>query len=157
MPVRLIPSPAPLENVDDPPAARRLHAWRDRLRAVERGAHVDVEDALPLLRRDVFERPPHLTQDPSGVVHQDIDAARRRRRVGDKGLDGEGVAHIGGAYRADAAGGDREARRLAQLVFEHVASPHARAALRERQADGASEPVGGAGDQDCLVLKHHGT
>ena len=70
--------PGAARDVDDPPAARRLHARRHGLRAVERAGHVDVEDRLPIPGRHLLERPTDLAEHAAGVVHQDVDPARAR-------------------------------------------------------------------------------
>ena len=85
MPGEADAEPGAARDVDDAAGARRLHARRHGLGAVERAGHVDVEDDLPLLRRDLLERAAHLSEHAAGVVHQDVDAARspqrpRRRR-----------------------------------------------------------------------------
>ena len=95
--------PRAARDVDDAAAARRLHPRRDGLRAVERAGDVDVEDVLPLVRRDLLERAADLAEHAAGVVHENVDAARRRRRFGDEGVDRALVAHVDDARRAHAA------------------------------------------------------
>ena len=56
------------------------------------------------LRRDLLERPSHLSEHAAGVVHQDVDAARGRGRRGDARVDGGPVAHVGDHRAARSAG-----------------------------------------------------
>ena len=83
-------------DVDDAAPARPLHPRRDRLREVERSGHVHVEDALPLLRRDLLERATDLPEDAAGVVHEDVNACG----LGDECVDGRLVAHVHDTRRA---------------------------------------------------------
>src|SRR5262249_43289945 len=91
-------------DVDDASAARRFHAGRNGLRAIEGAGHVDVEDRLPLLRRDLLERPAPLAEHAAGIVDQDVHAARRRGRLRDAVVDGGAIANIG-PYGVTAAAG----------------------------------------------------
>src|SRR6185436_18633496 len=63
------------------------------------------------------------------------------------------ATNVHGARRARAAGYAAEPCRLLHLVGEYVAGPHSRAAFGERQADGAAEPVGGAGNDHRLAAE----
>ncbi len=61
------------------------------------------------------------------------------------------VAHVHDARACTMPPAPRQSRfGLAQLVLEHIARPDVRAALRERQADGAAESVRRAGDDRSL-------
>ncbi len=130
------------------PDARRFHSRRDGLRTVERPADVDVEDVLPLVRRDLLERAPNLAEHAAGVVHEHVDAARRGAGFVYEGIDRALVADVHDARRAHAVMSADEPLRLRQLVFENVAGPHAAAAPCEREADRAAESVRRAGDDD---------
>ena len=79
MPVRLMPSPAPLEMLTMRPNVLLLHAGRHRLGAIEGAGHVDIEDVLPRGRRDFLDRPADLAAHAAGIVHQDIDRGLARR------------------------------------------------------------------------------
>ena len=114
--------PGAARDVDDPSAARRLHAGRHRLREVERAGDVDVEDRLPVRRRDLLERPADLSEHAAGVVHQNVDAARTRpTAVGDRTPSTARLSrHVGDRprdtcrRRFDTAPRSRAARRRAR-------------------------------------------
>src|SRR5665647_2493333 len=150
------PQAGAARDVDDAAAAHRLHSWRNSLCEIERAGDVDVEDALPLIRRHVLERTAHLTQYAAGVVHKDVHAARCHARIGDHRVHGALVAHVHFARGARSAGCTAELLCLEQLVADHVAGPHTCAALAEREADRTPEAVGRAGNDGCLAAEVDG-
>ena len=72
-------------NGHDSAPAGREHPGQHRMGAQERALHVAVDDALPLLQRDVDE--PAFARQP-GVVHQDVRPseflAQLRNGLGDR-------------------------------------------------------------------------
>ena len=85
-----------------------------------------------------------------GVVHQDIDRARRRRHRPDRRLVGD-VRHMqrGGAARRLDLGRDRARGRLRPAGVD----ADMRARAREPQADFAADIAAGAGDEGRLAGK----
>ncbi len=150
MPVRLMPSPAPLGDVDDPPAGARASCRAPRPATEERAGHVDVEDRLPVGRRDLLERPADLAEHAAGVVDQDVDLAGGALDLGDERLHRCAVAHVDAARRQASP---HSAARFRQPVGEDVAGPDLGAARRERQRDGAAEAVRRAGDDDGAAVE----
>src|SRR5688572_13667909 len=65
-------------DVDDAPAAVWNHQARHRLGDEERAAQVGIQNQVPVLPRDVGRR---LARIAAGVVHQDVDARVRLRRL----------------------------------------------------------------------------
>src|SRR5205085_8716054 len=105
-------------DVDDASVAPRLHSAYDSARADERARQVRVDDGLPVLVRDLLDRPADLAGHAAGVVDEDVDAAD----LGDEPLhllcvrdvdgvlvaavhDGPGGLERGGYAAADALGG----------------------------------------------------
>ena len=133
MPVRLMPSPAPLEMLMIRPPRCCLHPRRHRLRAVEGAGDVDVEDRLPFVGRNLLERPSHLAEHAAGVVHEDVDAARGRGRRSDAGIDRSAIADVRDRRPTRSARAAAQRFRLAHLVFDDVTRPDVRSALGEGQ------------------------
>ena len=71
----------------------------------------------------VLERPPHLSEHAAGVVHQDVDAAGRRRRRGDERIHGAASLHVHADRVTRAASRTAQLLGLAQLVVDHVTCP----------------------------------
>ena len=102
------------------------------LRAQERAGQVDVDDALPLLERQVLDRDGRRAD--ARVVEQDVEPAERRvdarekrphrQRIGDVGRHGERVR------RHRARGGNR--------LFEGLLAP---AGQRDRDSHAAGRPA----------------
>src|SRR5205085_948508 len=121
-------------DVDDPTRARLLHSRRNRLGAVERAGDVDVEDALPVARRDLLERAADLAEHSAGVVDEDVDASARSRRLTHECLDGVLVRHVHDARRAAPAslGACGKTLRLTELGLDDVASPDSGTSFSKR-------------------------
>ena len=78
-------------DVDDSAAAVRDHLPRHRLRDEERAAKVRVEDQIPIIPGHVDRLLPHVA---AGVVHENVEARVRFRRVADHAADARLIAHV---------------------------------------------------------------
>jgi hypothetical protein len=132
-----------------PPAGRlRLHLPERRLRAQERAGEVDVDDALPLLERQVLERP--ADADP-GVVEQQVDAAERALRRAEQRVHRRRVRDVGrhrDRARGVVAGADD---RLVQRLLPPARERDAPAVAQQRDGDGLADAGAGAGDDGDLA------
>src|SRR5260221_562850 len=70
--------PRATRDVDDAAASRRFHSRRNGLNEVKRTGDVDVENGLPLLRRDLFERTPDLSEIAARLMAERHDDAELR-------------------------------------------------------------------------------
>ncbi len=125
------------ERGDEHDRAAVLHGGQRRLRAQQVAAQVHAEDRVPALGRDLGERPAVAD---AGVEHQRIE---HHAALGQRG---EQRAHLG---RVADVGGQGQMLRTGRLRLERghrvsrglevaVGAHHARAALREPQADRAA-------------------
>ena len=115
MPVRLMLRPGAARDIDDAAKTAGLHGGGDGLGKGKGGRHIDVEDRLPLLRGDLFERLPHLAEHAACVVDQHMHLPARPLRLGHKGHHDSAVGHVHAPHLAVAAYVVAEARRLGQL------------------------------------------
>jgi hypothetical protein len=94
-----------------------------------------------------------LSEHAASVVHQDVHTTRSRRRRGGAGVDCRPVAHVGDNRATRSFGRAAQRFGLSQLVLEHVARPHACAALGERHRNRAPESVRRTGDDRRLAAE----
>ena len=73
-----------------------------RLAAEEHAIHVDAEGRVPVGLRELGDRPEPAE---AGVVHQEVEAAERRHRVGHHASGRLAIAHVRDDGGAAAAGG----------------------------------------------------
>jgi len=128
------------------PHFARRNRRRGRTCAQERAGDVDPEHGLPLVQRDLVERPHRERGEDRGIVDEDVDpsefvlhGARHggdRIRIGNIGRDGASTPACFAnlhchriAARSIALGDDRNG-----------------AGLRQRLGEGAAQPLSGAGD-----------
>src|SRR5882762_8152510 len=76
-------------NHDDATAA--LHVLQRRLRSDEYPADVDVDHAIQLLQRGLLEP---LGNGRAGIVHKDVEPAKCRHGLFDRGFDGVGISGV---------------------------------------------------------------
>ena len=125
MPVEAHAQAGAAGNDEDSSCARLLHARRNGLRADESPLEIHVEDGLPLVQGDGFQRLPRLSDGAAGAVDEDVhpaagcrgffDQGRHRSRVGNVGdgvMDAAAFLGLGGVYG------------FLKHVRQNVAGPH---------------------------------
>jgi hypothetical protein len=130
-------------DVHDHSAARFEHRARRGLRAEERRAEVDVDDALPDLAR---ERLGLAQLTGSGVVHEHVQPAELVQDALDERLGSALRGQLGAdAQRALDVGGGR-----LRALLRARRDRHAHPAIRELGRDRAADAGGRAGDDRYL-------
>ena len=138
-------------EVDDAALAGALELRQEELASVDHPPKVDVDDPTKVLEADVAELAGHRD---SGIVDQQVHAAvlvvdglgevTHGLLVGDVDLVGANATR---APRAGQLGGLGEADLIA------VGQGEGTALLGERQSQGASDPAGGSGEDDDLLVE----
>lgn len=140
-------------DIDDAAEAGGLHGGGNGLGEEKSGGDVHVENCLPLLRGDLFERLADLAEHAARVIDQHVYLAARPLRFGDESLDDSAIGHVDAAHLAVTADVVAEPLGFGQLVAEEVAAPDGGAALGKGKGDGAAKAVGCAGDDDSFTAE----
>ena len=107
---------------------------------------------MPLVHCDVLQGLAYLANGATGNVDQDVDATVASRGFFDEGIDRFSVRDVGdGGVDAAAILGHGGCDGLTKNVGENVAGPDVGAVGGELMDDGASDAVGGAGDEGCFA------
>jgi hypothetical protein len=110
---------------------------------------------VPIVERHLPHRP---ATGNAGVVHDEVDATEQTIGGGRHVLDLPRVGDVDDHGRRVPAGALDQTRRLLAALLMNVGEQQARPLLREPQAERASEPAAGTGD-DCAVQgkRHRGS
>ncbi len=140
--------------VDDPPAHRLLilHDPERLLRAQEGARQDRVDDGLPALERQLFDRRGGAKP---GVVEQHIEPTEPLLRLGEDILDRGGIGDIG-RHRQDLPAETLDlVRYLLQTVDPPAADHRSKALLRQRDCCRLANPTPSAGDESDLSVRAH--
>ena len=134
-------------EVDDRPAAARLHARDHSLADEDRSTDVHVILAAVILLRDLFQRA-HV--EDAGIVDEDVDPAKRLFDPRYPVLDRRVVSHVHRhCYRAV----PQRCGSFAGILFQHVRHGDRRAFTRVGLADRTADTARAAGDKGCLAVQ----
>ncbi len=134
---------------NDPPALAEMR--RRGLRREHNRADIDRHDRVDIRKAPVFDRPSPID---AGVVDEDVEAAKRLRRLIDRALHGRRIGAVGcdrGSLPAKCLDGLDDAGRLlgGALVGDGDIGPFGGKLLGDCGADSAT----GAGDEGALSGK----
>ena len=142
--------PGTARDVDDAPAARGLHPRRHRLTQIERAADVDGEDRVPVAGVTASSGLPTCPSTPPALFTR--ISTRPRDRLTSSTSACTASRCVTSTVRTSQRPPARcTGARCPRVRRDDVDRPDMRAAFGERHADGASEAMGGAGDDRGLA------
>ena len=133
--------PGAAGDVDDTSGARCLHAGCNRLAQVERAAHIDRKDGIPLLWGHGLQRAADLSQHAASVVDQDVHLWAGLADLLHQRLDSLGLGDIHDPAVTLTTTVTAQVFRVGQFVGHDIDCPDCRAVACQRLTDRAAKTM----------------